>query len=178
MVQQSDLIRQAAATGYSAEPHNGVILNRIGQPMSIQHKSGRNPTFRARFGKTHHDISVSKFIAYIAWGEIALTPFTQVMHLNGDLRDNRLDNLQIRPFDQRVLERELRNAPAVQTAAADLLATLRNALEQIPEPVRDTAVWRLAEVLSGSHIPLAEAVKAADLTVVTDEKLTDDENAE
>lgn len=184
MVQQSDLIRQAVATGYSADSHNGVIFNRIGQPMSIQHRGDRNPTFRVRISKQKHEISVSKFIAYIAWGEIALTPDTQVMHLNGDLSDNRLANLQIRPFDQRMQERQLRSAPPVQSAAAELLATLQSALAQIPEPVRDAAVWRLSELISGSHIPLAEAVKAADLgqiasqEVVTAQNLTDDKRAE
>lgn len=170
MVQQSDLIRQAVATGYRANPHNGMILNRIGQPMSIQRRGDRNPTFRARFGKTHHEISVSKFIAYVAWGDIALTPFTRVLHLNGNLSDNRLANLQLQAIDQHADERALRSDPAVQGAAATLLTNVRNAIAAIPQPIRDAALWQLAEVIGASHIPLAEALKATDLDRLSDDQ--------
>ncbi|HZU86907.1 MAG TPA: HNH endonuclease signature motif containing protein, partial [Anaerolineaceae bacterium] len=92
LTQASLRIQNAVDSGrIRPDPHTGEVFGARGRPLKP--RADRSGLLMVSFGGDYSYIH--RVVAYAAFGEQALQPGVEVEHINGDLRDNRAENLRL-----------------------------------------------------------------------------------
>lgn len=111
-------IRLAAQQGYRADLIWGRLYGRSGERLSVKKYGDCSyPTVRLHvrgLPKPAYSVYAHKFVAYLIWGEQALSPDLEVRHLDGNTENIRRSNLLLGTSSQNQMDKP----PATRQAAA------------------------------------------------------------